>query len=183
MSHEQIAANLPENVLRAKGYSLWIVPEKKELDELTILIQKLSERFKSPLFVPHMTLVGGISQKEGEIEEKTKRLASNLKPFEVELEKIDYEEIWNRTLYIRGKDSSLLSYAFERSDYTFETGNIPPFPHMSLAYGAFSNKSKEEAIREIGENYPAKFRASSLHLFYTQGHVDGWIKIEEFPLK
>lgn len=140
MSHETIIPeNSPERILRVKGYSLWLVPEGKELEELNNLVDELAKKFNAPLFIPHVTILGGIDLKEEDVIAKTRQIAINQEAFDIELNEIKYEGAWNRALFIRGKDSPELTNLFKNSHAIFQAGNPPPI------------SSHEHSIRSVSE--------------------------------
>jgi len=65
------------------GYSLWIAPDKEHRNAFSKLINKFGRICKSPIFEPHVTLLGDIKGNKKEILEKTKKLSKKLRPYEI----------------------------------------------------------------------------------------------------
>ena len=56
----------------AKSYSIWLMPDGKDKDQLKTTIISLASDFNAPFFNPHVTLVGGFLGKENQLLKKMK---------------------------------------------------------------------------------------------------------------
>ena len=68
---------------KAKGYSIWLMPEGKHYRLLNNTIYEFSKKYSTPSFLPHVTLLGDVEGNESDISNKTTLLAQNLKEFYV----------------------------------------------------------------------------------------------------
>lgn len=168
--------------MKSKGYTLWFVPKGQNYKRFSGLIKKLAKEYGGPIFEPHVTLLGDVIISEKEAIAKTRQLVSGQNPFKVGLVKIDYEDYFFRTLFVRAKVSKLLQDLHNRAKEIFKVGTLPYMPHMSILYGNFPVEVKEKIIAEIGRNQKLQFDVSSVHLI-KGGEVWDWKEVGEFPFK
>ncbi|MFZ3043614.1 MAG: 2'-5' RNA ligase family protein [Minisyncoccia bacterium] len=171
---------------KATGYSLWLEPSAKNparqfLDEM---VKVFSKEYNTPIFTPHVTLLGGI---EGNIEDilaKTASLSARLHPFTVRLGEIISRGQYFQSFIAPVSQGKEIMNAGEQARTLFE---IPReyFPHMSLAYGNFSEDQfmrLKEMAREADIS-GSTFLAESVHVYRTEGTVEEWEHIAEFQLE
>lgn len=167
-------------------YSLWLIPTGEVYNKFTGIISQLSEKYHSPNFEPHVTLIGAVTGTEEELLIKTAQLANLIKSFKIKLDKVDYFAERHKALLIRVEKTDEL---IEANKIATETFNLPQdskyMPHSSLLYGDFSPETKEEIIKNLGKEFSDEFEAKSVCLYFTTGDEDeeNWHKIKEFPFK
>jgi len=171
-------------MLKVKGYSIWCIPD--EGSELYITLQRhvadLSLRFDAPIFDPHVTLIGWLKGDTDEIVEKTMHLARQTKPFEIRLNGIGLTNDPLKCLYIGVQPSSELQDANALARKIFgKKDRIPYAPHLSLLYGDFPRKDREEAARDI-RDVDASFAVSQFHLYDTNDEPLQWHRTARIPL-
>src|SRR3989338_5017501 len=93
---------------QTKRYSLWIIPTGDVYDRLKDIILRLSLKYSTPRFEPHITLIGGLSCSEEEILSKVSWLSTLLKPFPVKLIKTEYLDEYYRCLFLRAEETDNL---------------------------------------------------------------------------
>ncbi|GHO41965.1 2'-5' RNA ligase family protein [Ktedonospora formicarum] len=165
-------------------YSLWLMPAGATAQKFSELITQLAQRYSSPQFPPHVTLIGSIEAQEDEIVPKAKELASLLHPYHLQLANVDYTDLYYRTLVVRIEASEEVMSAYQRAKSLFPNVTKPEYmPHLSLLYGDFSVETKKEIISMIGESFTDTFEATTLYLYRTQGPVSDWQRIGAFPLR
>jgi len=159
--------------MKSKGYTLWLMPVGKVYEKFSNLIKKLAEEYHAPVFAPHITLLGGLMQPEEECIRLAEQVVSGQKPFTVNMEEIDYENCYFRTLFVRVEKTEALLALHNRSKKIFKM-DIPSYmPHLSLLYGTFPVETKEKIIKDIGRNQSTQFEISSAHLV-KGGGVEDW---------
>lgn len=169
--------------MKAKGYSLWLAPTGKAYDKLSGLIKRLAKEYNAPLFEPHVTLLGEAMQSEDEVLKRAGQLASGRNPFPVTLNSVDYSDFYFRTLFVRAERTGPLQALHDHAKEVFEMQNIPDYmPHLSLMYGNFPEAVKEQIIKDIGRDQATEFIVNSIQVFKTDGEVNAWHKVKEFPL-
>lgn len=167
---------------KAKGYSLWFIPSEPAYNLLKEEIKKFSSEFKGPVFEPHITLLGEIEEKKDEMIKKAFTLTTRIKPFEVELNNINYgESYFQKLFYLTNKPRELI-LANEEAKKIFGRQNDSLYvPHISLLY-SLSVKPKN-FVNKMSKNISLKFNVDSLSLIDANGFVNEWHKLKEFSLK
>lgn len=165
------------------GYALWIVPAGNIYDKLTKIISALSEKYKTPTFEPHVTLLGPVNGTEGVIIEKTEQLASSIQPFEIKLTIVGYSEEYFRCLFVNAEPTRPVMNTHEKAAKIFGLSKTKYAPHASLMYGTTPFEIKKQIISEIGKSLGLTFQVGSLHLFSIKGEPEDWFRVKEFILK
>jgi 2'-5' RNA ligase len=167
-----------------RNYSLWLMPRGAVNRKFSELISQLAEQYSSPKFPPHVTLVGSIEAHEEEMILKTQEVAQLIHHFVIRLANIDYTDQYYRTLFVRVESSADILVAYQEARKIFPSDQETNYaPHLSLLYGNFSVETKEQIIKKIGASFKDEFEANILHLYLTDGEVNTWRKISEFPLR
>ncbi|MFH1505906.1 MAG: 2'-5' RNA ligase family protein [archaeon] len=164
-------------------YSIQLMPEGELVDELQGIIDDLSDKFSSPKFMPHVTLIGSIKGDKEEIFAKVEVLAKKIKPFDVELGKISYQDEHSRCLFFEAKSTleyeELLKETAETLKGRFNSESVR---HLSILYGDFPEKTKLEAIKDIKIS-KRSFGVNKIHVWFTAEDKEGWKSIAFFPIK
>ena len=169
---------------RAEGYSLWLVPSGEAHTRLQDVVSQLSERYHTPSFEPHITLLGEVVGSESELASKTRELISAVQKFRVELDSVDCREEYFKCLFLNVRENDALRKANNTSKRIFGRHTDQTYmPHLSLLYGNFSPATKEEMIREIGNQWSVCFAVESIHLFSANGGPEEWYRLAEFHLQ
>ena len=162
----------------AKKYSLWMRPFGDTAFSLQQHIKKLSEKYDTPIFEPHITLLGGLERGETELTQLTDTLAGALDPFDVLLTNAGYRERYYQSLFVHVKKSTELMEARRIAEKLFDVDSEEEFmPHLSLMYGDFGRDEKERILSRMGREFHIRFEVHSLLLIDTTGKPDQWKKI------
>src|SRR3989344_3695126 len=118
------------------SYSIWILPEGKMLESLSSIITDLSRHYGSPLFEPHIGLVGGFEGSEKDLLVNAQELSELIKPFEVRLSGIGHRDEFFRSLFVKVEktDKFMQTYRaavgmFEVDKHLYDESNF--MPHLS----------------------------------------------------
>lgn len=167
-----------------KIISLWLAPDKENSEYLSEVIESLSEKYDAPSFYPHLTLYGSAEipeEKELEIIEKLKSIASELDPFEIQMEKVNYSELFFKTLFIEVKMNENLQNIFSKIETILKPyGQYTFLPHISLLYKEMpiEEKKKEEGALHLKDSY-----IISEMKIVTPGNVEkGWHDIKSWQI-
>ena len=164
-------------------YSLWLRPETAAASTLGRLIDELGRRYGSPVFLPHITLLGSIAGAEAAILRATRRLAQALNRFEVALGEIDYLPEYYRCLFIRVEPGETLLAANRQAKAVFEQAPDKAFmPHLSLLYAELDEDRKRHEAAELARRYPARIEIAGLDVYTTSGDPRRWRCIASFGL-
>lgn len=172
---------------RGIGYSIWMMPTGEVRNKLADIISRLSIEYSTPNFEPHVTLISDFVGSEDEILSRTSRLATVLKPFTITIRRIDYLDEFFKCVFIRAEKATDLMNANlkarELFDKLFTKPPVSYMPHLSLIYGDFPTKTKQEIVAKVGNKFNMSFNVKSIHLYKTDGEVKEWYKIKEFAFR
>lgn len=167
-----------------KGYALWLVPEEPIFTLLARKISRLSQKLSTPLFEPHVTLLGGITAPEEEIVGKLASLASWLRPFRIELEEIGYCDEYFRCLFFSVVRTDPVIKAHRAARETFNLRHKEVYmPHLSLFYGRLRVDTKMGIAAACSLLSGQSFRVLSLKLYRVSGSPHEWNRIATFDLR
>jgi 2'-5' RNA ligase len=158
-------------------YSLWLEPSGEIAYKLQERIKKLSKENGTPLFSPHVTLLGGIESTETEMIPLTDTLSSYIEPFELELTKAGYLDTFYQSLFIHVKETTQLKELRRNACRLFNIEEEEYMPHLSLLYGDLSQKQKEKILNMIGREFYIRFPVKKMVLMHTEGEPDKWRKV------
>jgi len=172
------------HMTKARGFSLWLMPSREVRDRLSGIISQLSEEYSTPQFEPHVTLLGSLMQPHEEVLSRTSQLATLIQPYEITLTAVGCLEAYFRCLFIKVRETGQVMEANLRAREIFSRQQDPEYlPHLSLMYGSFPVRLKEEIIAQIGSEFGLTFEVRSIHLCSTNGEPRDWYQVEEFALK
>jgi 2'-5' RNA ligase len=168
---------------RARGVSLWLVPEGPPRGRLAGLIEGLAARLGTKPFAPHVTLLPGLPGPEADVLDRARVLAAELGPLTVELSGINGLDAHFRCVFFRVADSRALREAHGRAARSFGREPDPSFdPHLSLVYGTLPPELKAAVQRELSDRVPEPLAVRNLHVWRTEGSVGEWREIGSLPL-
>jgi 2'-5' RNA ligase len=168
----------------AQKYSLWLVPEGIVNDRLEKTIKELSRKYNTPLFKPHVTLLGSIECSEEEILSKAGEVAGRIKSYEIKLTHTDMLDEFFRALFIRVEETQEVMGANTVARSVFDRNSGPDYmPHLSLLYGDFPEEQKKRILDETGRIYNLMFKAEHIYVYVTSGEVEAWRQVGKFSLK
>ncbi len=171
--------------MKRSGYSLWLVPDvNSELyHRLTRCIAEVAARFRTPTFIPHVTLLGGLN--DHGLYGKVEKLAGSLKPYQMRLGELDSDDTYFKILFSKIEQTTAVMHARTLARQLFKVNEEAYAPHLSLAYGNLSSEQVDVLKDEIARTYylpGAEFLVREIHLWRTEGTVFGWYELEAFPL-
>lgn len=163
------------------SFSIWLMPEESLKNQLSRIINALSEKYGGPTFEPHVTLVSGFLGKERILLKKAKALSNKIKPFEVIFDKVTYLNEFFRSIFLEVKLTDVLQNAKELACKEFDDYRTDYLPHMSLAYGNYNLSTKLQMVGEIGI-IPDGFWADKIFLAHNNEIDLKWKVIRDFKL-
>lgn len=173
----------PETGAVGKGYALWLVPGEPLFSRLAAQIARLSRKLATPLFEPHITLLGGITLPEEEVIARSVSLAGALKPFQIELGKIGYLDEYFRCLFIRAVPADSILNAHQAAQEIFRQQGGPPYePHISLIYGKLGIETKKEIAAGFASLAGQTFEVESLAVYRVRGAPSEWSLIQRLKI-
>lgn len=161
----------------AETYSLWLRPMGDIAFSLQQRIEKLSKKHNTPLFEPHVTLLGGLQAPKTELVNLTDALGSSLSPFDILLTRAATGTTFYQSLFVKIKETQPLMDARKKAEQLFDYSKEDYFPHMSLMYCDFSREEKERILNTMGREFHIRFKVHNLMLVHSTGKPDNWKKI------
>jgi len=162
--------------MATKHYVLWLLLPQAVRDRFAELIKGLAERYGTPFFEPHITLLGGLDGEEQDISTKAASLTRTLTPFIVRLTTADYLDEYFRCLFVRAESNTELVNAYRLAKKEFnQTGTDSYMPHVSLMYGNCPVVQKEAILQDIGRKFEIKFPINRVALYrIDSNHPRDW---------
>ena len=164
-------------------FSIWMIPDGQAFYDLDRLIKNLNERFATPRFQPHVTLIGKLKGQKDELVEKCREVIADVEPFSLYLESISYRNNIYRSLFANVVKTTQLVNLRKRAERVFAVEGEEYHPHLSLMYNFFVSHLKEKIIRDLGYSLNLSFSVDKIHLFFTSGDPTNWYKIGDFILQ
>lgn len=169
---------------RARGFSLWLMPEGAVRDGLAALVVRLAARLGTEPFAPHLTLLPGVSGPERDVLRAAAALASRLPPLSLRLVAVAGLPEHFRCLFARAEATAPLLAAHAAAARAFGREPDPAFlPHVSLVYGTLPPATKRGLAGELAGEATVPFAAGRLHVWRTGGPVADWREAGAFPLE
>jgi len=136
------------------------------------LMGRLRERGGGPAFEPHVTLLGGIEADATEAAGKLEGLAARIRPFTLELGRLDWREERFRCLFAVVEPSAELAAARRAALEAFGVAPAEPYePHLSLLYGELDAAVKRELAAAAGGRLDISFEAVAVELVNTSRSI------------
>ena len=172
-----------EETVAPAGISLWLVPEGRDAERLSALIDELAARHGTPRFAPHLTLLPLLGGAEDDVLKRAARLARELPPLEVRLVGPETRDEYFRRLLVRAEATPALREAHARAAARFGREADPTFlPHVSLLYGRLAAEEAERLRAALVSRVEGRFEAAHLHAWLTKGSVSDWRPLARLAL-
>lgn len=165
-------------------YSLWFRPFGEVGFELRQQIKELSRQYSSPMFYPHVTLLGGLDMHETKLIQLTDTLAHSLAPFTLYLQKAATGSTYFQSLFVKVQKTEPLLGAHNVAEELFGCEKKEKYsPHLSLMYGKQKKKEKQKLLNVMGRSFNMQFDVHSVLLIKTGDDVHQWEKIHHAEFK
>ncbi len=153
------------------------------MEELSDTIKKLAAEYSGPVFMPHVTLLAGISAgSEEDIFAKARAVADALAPIRLTLEEVGAEDAYFKALYFRIRETEEMNAYHARAKRIFGIEDNGYTPHLSLLYGNYPRVRKEQTIKALPVLEGNTFLADRIYLYRTEGKAADWQEIKQFSL-
>lgn len=169
---------------QGNSYSLWLRPSQTQIDELMKIISRLSHRYRTTPFPPHITLLPSVASNINNLVEICTQITKQFSVFDILLEEIAYTPAYFKNLFICAKIEDPLIELYEQAakflDYQ---PNKAYMPHLSLLYGKLDEKKQQALKEELTNSYTKVFSCQRLDLYNTTNHESQWHLIKSFHFK
>ena len=156
-------------------FVVWLMPSGSIYSTLARLISETGTQFDTPVFEPHVTLLGGLRGQQKDLELKAERLAGALSPFDIYLTDPCFGNSYFQSLYYKVQNTGALTAAYRKAFAVFypDKKGTPFFPHLSLLYGHIPEQEKVNLVKKLKPNQ-FKFKATGLFLVCIDGKPHEW---------
>ena len=169
---------------KLNSYLIWLMPGGRSGNKLSKIILELSKKHKSPEFRPHVTFISNLAGKEKDLLAKTEKIAKSINSFDVKLIRAACLNEFFRSLFVLVYKEKELIKNHEIAEKILGLPKDKKFmPHLSLIYGNFSKKIKENIIKNTARVFHMKFKASSIYLVHCDDKAIKWTIVKKFRLK
>jgi len=168
--------------MEGTGFSLWLVPEGSTHERYGEIISRLSGRYGTPGFEPHVTLLGGLPGPEDFVLEKCGDLARLVRPLTLRPVAADHGEAYFQCVFVEIELTPELETARERGLELLAGHDVAFHPHVSLLYGDFSVREKETVVAEVARDIGGPFEVRTIDVVATMGAPESWRRVGRFAL-
>ena len=159
-------------------YCIWLTFDSSDLSES---IFKLAQKYNSPVFQPHCTLIGKTDVPLPRIKSAVIDLMSNYKPINVHPVKISFTDNLWRSLYIELYEKKVLTKWHEHICNSLSINYDNDYlPHISLMYNTISVREKEKLSDEI--KLKSAYKISSIKVIDCSENVEEWSTVFELKI-
>jgi 2'-5' RNA ligase len=133
-----------------------------------------ASQFKTPPFVPHVTLLAGFEEPVEEVIAKTKMIATTLRPYRFKVERIAVKPLFFQCIYALMEKSEDVMHANSIARKFLGREHEPSYmPHLSLVYGNHLTEEEKKIIASDIEDEVVgiEFEVSSVAVWSTQVRV------------
>jgi 2'-5' RNA ligase len=166
-------------------FSLWIIPPEPACGVFSEVVTQLSDRFSSPRFIPHVTLLGEVLSTRKDVLTKTTELAGRVSPLRITIDSIATSRDHFRCIYASGHKTAELTALHALAERTFPQKHRWPFePHLSLMYGEIPAEVQATVVAEIGTRMNLEFVAENLCVVTTSDDLppEEWQVVGKIPV-
>ncbi len=164
-------------------YSLWLEPSGDIAYRLQERIKDLSKKYGTPVFRPHVTLLGSIKSTETELIPITNTLATSQAPFELVLTRAGYRDTFYQSLFVHVNESNHLKELRKMACRLYDSDEDKYMPHLSLLYGDLTQKEKERILNIMGREFHIRFPVNGIVVMKTDGLPGKWKKVHTAVFK
>ena len=133
-----------------KLFSVWLVPQRKEEKELGKIVKDLAQKYNSPIFIPHLTLLGGMMINFDDLKSAVNKVFKEQKPFTIKKTKLNQSEKFFKTVFMELESSYILKNLFTTLSKKTDKSSVENFkPHISLIYKLMPEDEKLKVIENL----------------------------------
>jgi len=136
--------------------SLWILANEAEETDFIAEIGRLAARHGTPVFHPHLTLLGDIPADPATSSERVRALATAAPAFTVPVEDIVMTDAFYRSFYAGFPLPSALQALRTAAIREFSLDPGPFTPHVSLLYGPVPPDAKAASAAEVAQRWKGR---------------------------
>ena len=169
-----------------EALSVWLMPEPVLGRELAGIVRELAGRFATPVFEPHLTIIGGRAFDLRDLSRAVGAAVGGMAPMARPVLDVVTGEAFFRSFYALFGAEGVLADLKRRTDQAAGLPAATDFmPHISLLYGPVEAGPKAAAAAEIRKRLKGRVvRFDRVEIVRSGDDVPiaDWATIETFPL-
>ncbi len=163
-------------------YAIWLTFQKNDENLLQGIINRLSKKYGSESFKPHISVYGLVNLELDKILKICQNIAMEFQPFNVEFSNISYSDDFWKTLFVNLRPSTIMSEIYNNFATKFKKIENYVFkPHISLIYKKISIEQKKEISKTI--ELKKQFKINSISILHHSDNIENWIIVKKIILK
>jgi 2'-5' RNA ligase len=133
-----------------------------------------------PQFEPHVTLLSNLPNDSDKITPIVSRLAEHIRPFEIHFPILAAGSTYFQCVFAKAQPTGSISTLYDETCRLFEVEPNAFMPHLSLVYGDFTAKQREQIIQQLADAYPKSFQVTGIRWYLVDGTPEQWRLVKEF---
>ena len=169
--------------VKNKDIFIWCEFSSIDSDYLIKIQDKVQNKLRGPKFKIHLTLAGPFQNIDNYSVEGIKKYCDQHPPIVVNTDSYGYKEKFFQSFFIsidKSKELEDLRKAMFKINSRNRTKNF--FPHISLSYGIYQPKIKENLITSL-PRLKRSFLIDKISLVEINEDISLWKKLESFSFK
>lgn len=165
--------------------SLWLLAAAPDEAALTAEIEMLARQHGSPVFHPHLTLLGDIPAAPAALGAQARAIAAAAPAFEAEVQDIVTSDAYYRSFYAGFAIEPALARLRAAAIATFALDPGPFTPHVSLLYGPVEPEAKAASAaerRQVWNGRRVRFDRLAITNSGNDVPIPDWRCVEILPL-
>ncbi len=171
--------------MQVNEYSVWLLPEAAQQQQLTAMVDGFARRFGGPPFIPHVTLQGDLTTPFADLSSAVAQIAAEFAVQHWPIARVEGTEHFFRSLFLRFDETNDCVAMKQRVKQASGTDiGLSPFPHISLAYGLTPSQQCAELYLEAMALAPNPIALDRIVIARSSKNVPiaQWECLAEFPL-
>jgi hypothetical protein len=165
-----------------RGLALWLLPEARSFERLSMVIAEIARAEGSPKFEPHVTLLSGITLAADVVIERARTLAAAFTPMDVLLARAARRPEFYRALYLEVEGADLPGAHRRAAAHMSVTPSEDYRPHVSLLYGDLPAATKDAIRDRIGRDWNEACLLDRLAVVRPEGPAASWTRAATLEL-
>ena len=158
-------------------FSVWLVPEEEDKNYLDKIIGELSQKYKSPIFIPHLTLFVDVKEDEEDLKAAVDEIFKDVRPFKIKKKNLGQSDNFFKTVFIEFEQNEIFKKLYNDFCLEIEKRDFSLFkPHLSLLYKNIDEHERLYIIKNL--NIKDEFKIGSVMINRNDpddyNNVNGW---------
>lgn len=163
-----------------KPYSVFLIPSKEDYKFLSEIIKKISIKYKTSYFEPHVTVYSGRYSNRELLRKTIESSLPEIQPFSLQVKGINVSPNYFQTLFIEFLPNKMLENIYDTlKNAVKDYSNYTLMPHLSLIYKETTEIERLSMLTEPIITEPHIF-FDEFKLVSPLNSVDGWKDISSW---